>query len=130
MSLADIAYWIVILSGAWLVLVAGLMAFRPDWALKGLAQMGANWAMQLGEHIPRAIAGAAMIGIAPASKAPLFLMVAGGFIVFSSVLILILPMRWHHAYAAWWAERIPRWAVRTLAPLSLAAGAGLIWLVI
>lgn len=105
---------------AWLAFVAILCFVSPERARQGLAAMGGSWRIQLGEHIPRAIVGVAMVIRAPLSKAPLPMEVAGWFIVASSVVILLLPMRWHHAYAVWWAERIPLIAYRLFALPTLA----------
>lgn len=114
---------VVLLGAAWLVFVAAVCAMRPDAARDGLARMGANWRMQLGEHVPRAIVGGGMILRAAQSKAPMLFEIGGWFILASSILILLLPMRWHHAYAVWWAERIPLWVYRLFALPTALAGA-------
>lgn len=114
---------VVLLGAAWLVFVAAVCAMRPDAARDGLARMGANWRMQFGEHVPRAVVGAALILRAAHSKAPLLFEVGGWFILASSILILLLPMRWHHAYAVWWADRIPLSVYRLFALPTAAAGA-------
>lgn len=113
----------VLLGAAWLGVVAIVCLFRPERAREGLGQMGANWRMQLGEHIPRAIFGGAMVLRAPLSKAPWVFEAAGWFILASSVVILLLPMRWHHTYAMWWAQRIPLGAYRMLALPTVGLGA-------
>jgi len=112
---------IVVLAGAaWLAFVALACLFRPERARQSLAAMGSNWRWQLGEHIPRAVVGLAMVMRAPLSKAPEVLSIGGWFIVATSILILLVPMRWHNTYAVWWAERIPLAAYRLLSLPTLA----------
>ncbi|MFU7529099.1 hypothetical protein [Qipengyuania sp. ASV99] len=122
-GILPVAAMVAVLLGAlWLVFVGAVCGIAPQRAQRGLAQMGANWQVQLGEHIPRAIVGAAMIVHAAESAAPQLFTIGGYFLVASSALILILPRRWHHDYASWWAARIPLLAYRLLAIPVIAAG--------
>ncbi|WP_203294744.1 hypothetical protein [Maricaulis parjimensis] len=116
-----------LLSALWLVFVAGLMAVAPHRALAALRAAGSTWTLQIGEHVLRGLAGLCLIGVADGSRAPTVFLVAGSFILATSVLILLLPRRWHHAYAVAWAERISPLAMRCLAPFSLAGGLALLW---
>lgn len=111
----------------WLVLVAVVMAFAPQTALAGLRAAGSTWTLQIFEHVLRGLAGLCLLGVAEGSRAPMAFSVAGGFIAVSSLVILILPRRWHHAYALACADRIPPLAMRCLAPLSLAGGLLVLW---
>ena len=114
---------VVLLGAAWLAVVGMVCLLTPERARVALAHMGSNWRVQLGEHIPRAIVGWAMVLHAPLSKAPAVLEIAGWFILASSILILLVPMRWHNAYAVWWAQRIPLAAYRVLARPTVGMGA-------
>ena len=114
-------------AAVWLFAVALLMLMRPDLALKGLNAMGSTPLIHFGEHALRGLAGLALIGAADGSRFPDIFFWAGVFIAGSSVVIALAPRRWHHAYAAWWAKRIPPLAVRVLAPVSAAAGVALVW---
>lgn len=115
---------LVVWSGAgWLVFAGLICAVCPERARTGLAAMGSNWTVQLGEHIPRAIVGLAMVLRAPLSKYPAMFEGAGWFILATSVLILMVPMRWHNSYAVWWARRIPLWLYRILCAPTLAMAA-------
>lgn len=55
-----------------------------------------------------------MIIRASNAKAPALFEIAGWFVLLSSILIMIAPRGWHHAYAKWWADRIPLWAYRLI----------------
>lgn len=115
-----IALLVALAGSGWLALVGLVCLLCPERARRGLASMGSDWRWQLGEHIPRAIVGFAMVLRAPLSKAPVPFEIGGWFLAATSILILLLPMRLHHRYAVWWAERIPLAAYRLLAPPTLA----------
>lgn len=112
----------------WLMATALLMALRPRRALYMLGRTAATRRINNIEQGLRLAAGAAMILRAPASKLPQPFEAAGWFIVLSSLVLLVLPLRWHAAYACWWAARLAPAAVRALAPVSALAGIGLIYL--
>jgi hypothetical protein len=114
------ALLVILLAAVWLFFVSLVCLLQPERAQQGLAAMGSSWPMQLGEHIPRAVVGVALIERAPLSKAPLVMEVGGWFLLASSLVILLLPLRWHNAYAMWWAERIPRGGYRLIALPTLA----------
>ncbi|WP_420478180.1 hypothetical protein [Brevundimonas sp. FT23028] len=116
-----------VIAGLWLVGLGVWMALRPRQALGVLAAMGGTPAVHFGEMAVRVLIGAALIGAAPPSHAPALLTVFGGFLIVSALALMLLPRRLHSAYSTWWAARIPAAAVRVIAPLSVAAGAALIW---
>ena len=120
--LQALSFIAILMSSGWLAFVAVLCLVKPEAARAGLAAMGSTPAIHFGEHALRALAGIAMIMRADVSKAPLAFEIIGWFVVTTSILIVLLPRRWHHAYAEWWAERIPRWAYR-LAALPTLVGA-------
>ena len=119
---ALVAIWA---GAAWLVFVAAVAAIAPERAREGLAAMGSTVAVNLAEHAPRALVGAAMVVRAPEAAWPTAFAVAGWFIVASSVAILLVPLRWHNGYARWWAARFPALAIRLLAIPALALAAAL-----
>jgi hypothetical protein len=120
--------WLVLLAAAgWLAWVGWLMAFRPLTALDLLSRTATTYRINATEQVPRLIAGAAMIVRAEVSRFPLLFEVAGWFIVASSVVLLVIPLRWHNSYAVFWARRIPPGVVRMIAPFSVLGGIALIW---
>ena len=83
--------------------------------------------IHFGEMALRILAGAVLMLAAAASRFPLALTLIGGFLIASAVVLMLAPRRWHAAYSTWWAARIPVWAVRFSAGLSILAGGVLIW---
>ncbi|WP_420471753.1 hypothetical protein [Brevundimonas sp. FT23042] len=118
---------LAILAGVWLIGLGMWMAVRPRSALAALATMGGSPRIHFGEMIIRIIVGAALIGAAAPSRAPLILTVFGGFLIVSALVLMVLPRRWHHAYSTWWAARIPVLAVRFIGPFSVIGGLFLLW---
>lgn len=114
-------------SGLWLIAIAWLMAFRPTGFLHLLSLTASNWRINLVEQGLRLVAGLALIVRADASKLPLLFEVGGWFIVASSVVLLLMPLRWHAGYAIWWSRKLTIRSVRAIAPLSGAFGAALIY---
>lgn len=118
---------LAILAGVWLIGLGVWMAVRPRSALSALAAMGGSPRVHFGEMIIRIIVGAALIGAAASSRAPLILSILGGFLIVSAAVLMGLPRRWHHAYSIWWAARIPVLAVRFIGPFSVLGGLALLW---
>lgn len=121
------AWFVLLAAAAWLVWAGWLMAFRPSSALDLLSRTATTSRINAIEQVPRLIAGAAMMVRAEVARFPDFFTIAGGFIVATSVVLLIVPLRWHNGYAVFWAKRVPLPAVRLIAPLSVLGGIGLIW---
>ena len=68
------------------------------------------------------VAGLALISRAEVSKLPIFFHVSGLFVVASSVVLLIIPLRWHAGYAIWWSRKLSLNSVRAIAPVSAGFG--------
>lgn len=120
----------ILIAALWLGLVAVVMAFDPQRAVRALAAMGSTGAIHFGEHIPRALIGIALVVRAAQSKAPLLFEAGGWFLLASSIIIMIAPRGWHSFYSAWWAERIRPWIFRALALPTLLLGGGLAYLAV
>ncbi|OLF80763.1 hypothetical protein AWH62_14795 [Maricaulis sp. W15] len=123
----DLSRLIVQLFALWLIAVAALCLVRPRLALKGLGAMGSTPLIHFGEHALRALVGLALIGVSDATPWPQYFLWAGVFIVASSALIALAPRRWHHAYAMFWARRLPPWSLQVMAPFTAAVGGALMW---
>ncbi len=121
------ALTVIAASGVWLIAVACLMAFRPTRFLHLLSLTASSWRINLAEQGLRLVAGFALIVRADASKLPLLFEVGSWFIVGSSVVLLLMPLRWHAGYAIWWSRKLTTRSVRAIAPVSGALGAALIY---
>ena len=122
-----IALLVVAAPGLWLVATALLMAFRPRRFLHLLSLTASSRRINNIEQGLRLLAGLALVIRAGASKLPALFEVGGWFIFTSSVILLVLPLRWHAAYAIWWSLKLKPWAVRAIAPPSAGFGIGLVY---
>ena len=114
-------------AAGWLAFVGVVCLLRADFARAALSRMGSTWPIHLGEHALRALFGMALVLRADASKAPGLFIAGGWFVIATSVLIVLAPRRWHHAFALWWADRIPGQAWRWIGLASLAFSGLLAW---
>ena len=127
-----VALIVVTASGLWLVAVSFLMALRPRYCLQLFEKMtsnlaASNWRLNLTEQGLRIVAGAALIVRSPVSKLPLAFEVAGWCIVISSLLILVLPIRWHASYGHWLSRGLTPLVLRVLSPVPAIVGVGIVY---
>lgn len=127
--ISQIAIYGVLLFAAWMGLVGSLMLLAPDGALSILRMAGSTAVINVAEQALRFSFGLAMIGAAPLSRFPDAFQWIGLFIAATSVLILLVPRRWHHGYAVWWADKLHPVVVRLLAPIAFAAALVLVYAV-
>lgn len=129
----SIALGIVVASGLWLIGIAALMALHPRHGLHLLERMAdrlraSDWRLNLIEQGLRVIAGFALLARAPLSKLPWLFEGAGWLLVATSLLILVLPLRWHGAYGGWLSGWLTPVMLRLLALVPAVAGGALIYL--
>lgn len=118
---------IVFAFGLWLLGVGVFMALRPERSLQLLGMMAATQRINLTEQSLRILAGAALVIRSGSSKLPDFFEIGGWFMIVSSVVLVVMPLRWHRNYAIWWSRNLSATAVRALAPLPIVAGPGLVY---
>ena len=121
------ALLIIAAAGLWLLATALLMAVRPGRFLDLLSLTASSRRVNNTEQGLRLLTGLALIARAGESKLPRLLEIGGWFIVASSVILLVVPLRWHAGYAIWWSRRLNPWAVRAIAPMSAVLGIGLVY---
>lgn len=125
-AILAVCKYIVLLSGAWLVGVAFLCAFRPRSALSFLTLMASTTFVNMTELALRFLAGAAMFVYARQTAFPGFLAVFGALLSVTAGLLTLVPRRWHAAYAVFWSQKLTIGAVRVIAMVALALGIFLI----
>lgn len=123
----EAALVVVAAASVWLIAIGLFMAVRPGRALRLLSLTASSHRINLTEQGFRLLAGAAVIVRSASSKLPDLFEIGGWFVVISSLLLMLLPLRWHAGYAIWWSRNLPTWAVRVIASLSVAAGVGLLY---
>ncbi len=76
----------------------------------------------------RLIAGLGLVGLAQYTDYAQILRISGGFLAATAIILMLIPRKWHHAYAVYWADKLKPWMVRFCAPFSFVLGCTLIWL--
>lgn len=117
----------IILFSLWLIAVGALMAAKPRVALRYLGKAASTYFINYAEITLRLIAGLALALYAEFSKFPEIFRIFGWFVVATSGILYFVPRAWHARYARWWTEKLTAPIVRLFAPVSIAAGAFLIY---
>ena len=117
----------VVAAGSWLVCVGAFMALRPAQALNVLRLTASTRTVNNVEQGLRLLSGLALLIHSPESKLPHAFAIGGWFVIISSLVLLVVPLGWHSAYAVWWANRLTTSTVRLIAPASVLAGIGLVY---
>jgi hypothetical protein len=118
----------VIAFGLWLICVSIFIFARPELALKGLRRFASTNLINYTELTLRLIAGLGLMGLAQYTDYTRLLQIGGGFLALTA--LILIPRKWHHVYALYWADKMKPWMVRFCAPFSLVLGGILIWLAV
>jgi hypothetical protein len=118
MLLNFIAQWTIIFYSLWLIGVSFLMVYKPHKAIDILRKAGSTNLINYMELSIRGIWGLALIWFSSYSLFPQIFMLMGITICVTSILLMIIPRRWHAHYAVWWSNQLKPTHVRILAPLS------------
>jgi uncharacterized protein YjeT (DUF2065 family) len=89
---------VVVLSGVFLIGLAGLIGFRPQTAEGFLRSFASSPRAHYTEQALRLIAGGALVLFAPSMWFPAVFSVFGWLIAVTAVLLLLAPWRWHHEF--------------------------------
>lgn len=116
--------------GLFMIGVSLLILVQPKIALVALRKFASTYLIHFTELGLRALVGLGFIGIAPFTDYVTPLKIWGGFLIITAFIIMLIPRRWHHAYAVWWAEKLKTWHIRLCAPFSLSVGLASLWLAV
>ena len=111
---------IVLAFAAWLAGVGIFALFRPVLARTAIGKFASSHRINLIEQAARIAAGAGLVVRAPFSLTPEIFAIFGWIMIVSSVLLAVLPLRWHAAFAQRMARDLPVWAVRAAGIVALA----------
>ena len=125
-----IAKVLVIGFGVFLIGVGVLMLVNPKKTRDLITKAGSTNFINYFEITVRMIPAAALVVFAPHSKFPEVFSILGWFMIATSLVLYIVPRKYHHNYALKSAEILKPNFIRMLSPLSLAFGAWMIYGVI
>jgi len=125
-----VAKFIVIAFAVFIIGVGFLMLLDPQKARELLKKAGSTPLINYGELILRMIPAAGLILCAEVTKFPTFFSILGWFMIGTSVLLMLLPRKYHHAYALKCADILTPGRIRTIAPLSFIFGGFLLYAIL
>lgn len=125
--ITGVAQALTILFGARLVFAGLLMAARPQTALHYLGRAASTKLVNFPEITFRLISGFALVVLAEHSKFQELPRIARYFLAATPLLLCFVPRASHHRYAFWWSRKLTPVDLRVAAPVSLAAGAFVIY---
>lgn len=127
--MAEIAKWIVILFGMFIILTGILMLVAPARARATLQKAGSTNFINYAEITIRMIPAIALILSADESKFPDIFRIFGWFMLGTSLVLYVVPRKLHHQYSLRSAEILKPIYVRLLSPFALLLGAAIIYCV-
>lgn len=128
--IAVLAKYVVLCFGLFLIGVGFLMLLNPQKAREILKKAGSTPLINYGELLLRMIPAAGLILCAEVSKFPQFFTLLGWFMIGTSIFLMLLPRKYHHAYALKSADILTPARIRAIAPLSFIFGGFLLYAIL
>lgn len=119
--------FLVLIFGVFLILAGLLMLFKPQKARNLLRKAGSTPLINYSEITIRIIPAVGLILAADQSKSPEFFKTLGWFMLFTSLVLYLVPRRWHHNYALKCADILTPFYFRMISPFSILFGVVLIY---
>lgn len=126
----QIAKWIVLIFGLFLILVGFLMLFAPKKANETLRKAGSSNLINYAEITIRMIPAIGLILYAELSKFPDFFKLLGWFMLVTSLILYVVPRKLHHNYSLKAADILKPAYFQLIAPFSFLFGGFLIYSVL
>jgi uncharacterized membrane protein YfcA len=112
--------------GVFLIAVSLYALARPRRAISLIGKFASTPLVHYSELTFRAIIGAAFIVSADDSPFARGFTIFGVMMLVSALALMLMPRRWHYAYASFWARRMPVAAIYVAAPFTFFGGAALL----
>ena len=97
--MVEIAKWVVILFGVYIILIGFLMLIKPKVARSTLRKAASTNFINYAEITIRLMIGIALIIYADFSKFPEGFNVFGWFLAITSLILYVVPRHMHHAFS-------------------------------
>jgi hypothetical protein len=122
-----IANLIILLFGLFFIGVSFLMLFSPERARRILRKTGSTNFINYTEITLRLIPAAALVVAAAETKFPDLFTLAGWFMLFTSLVLYVVPRRLHHAFSLRAADFLKPVYVQLIAPFAFVIGAVVVY---
>lgn len=118
----QIAFYIVLLFGAFFIFCGTLMLLAPERARNTIRKAGSTNLINYGEISIRMIPAAAMVVLADFSKFPAPFEIMGWFMLATSLVLFFVPPKLHNAFSNKGADKLNPLLIRILSPIAVTAG--------
>lgn len=128
--ITSLALIITAIFGLFLIGVGFVMLISPNTAWRALNKAGSTPLINYAELTFRMIPAAGLILSSSESRFPLVFEWLGWFMIVSSLVLMLIPRKWHYAYAQKCAALLPPYLMRLIAPLSFAFGGFILYAIL
>ena len=123
----EIAKWVVMLFGVFIISVGFLMLFVPLRARKVLRKAGSTKFINYAEITIRLIPAIALIIYSDAAKFPEGFKIFGWIMLLTSLILYFVPRRLHHNFAMKSADILKPTYIQIISPLAFLLGSVIIY---
>lgn len=117
----------LILFGAFFIVAGLIMLLKPETVRNTIKKAGSTKFINYAELLIRMIPGLAFVLYAEYSNYSIHFKIIGYFIIFSSIIILLIPRKIHHRFSVQCAEILKPTYLRLISPISIIVGFTLIF---
>lgn len=120
--ITELAKWIVIIFGAFIIFVGFVMLFRPTKAREILQKAGSTNLINYTEITIRLIPAIALVVFADYSKYPLAFVIFGWIMIATSLVLYLVPRRVHHSFSMKSADLLKPLYFQIISPFAFLFG--------
>ena len=124
--ITTLSKWIILLFACFIIFVGLMMLFDPDKAIATLRKAGSTVFINYAEITFRLIPAAAMIIYADFAKFPFAFTAFGWFMILTSLILYVIPIKTHHHFAMQSADMLRPIYIRLISPFAFLFGGLLI----
>jgi protein-S-isoprenylcysteine O-methyltransferase Ste14 len=123
----EIAQWIVLFFGVFIVFIGCIMLIYPEKARRILRKAGSTNFINYAEITIRLIPAIALVVCSEFSKFPAAFKVFGGIMLITSLVLYFVPRKIHHQFSVKSAAILTPLYVRLISPLAFLLGGLIIY---
>lgn len=120
--LVEISKWVLMIFGTFFICVGLVMLFKPKIARVTLRKAGSTNFINYAEITIRMIPAIALILFSDNSKYPEVFKTVGWFMIFTSLLLYLVPRKLHHNFSNKCADILKPLYFQCIAPFSIGIG--------
>ena len=121
-SLFILSYFVVILFALFLMFSGFLMFFKPENVRKTIAKAGSTYMINYSELVIRLFIGIAFYIVSLFSIYELFFSVFGYFLIFSALILMLVPIKTHNQFSRRASEFLKPNYLKFISPISIISG--------